>query len=338
MNQFKSLWKALKSGGFWELSRLMGDYRTSMRMNYLYAALDSGLLDALQTPRSRDELVQELQVQREELLDALLDVGQAVGELEKRDGVYSLKGRRSRALCSAQGDGLRGIVEAGVTYYNSVYQQAGARMRGAALGNYLEEMGLVVARFSTIVEPFIHEFVVQTVAGKGEIQMLEVGCGSGVYLRIAAQANPQVHGIGLELDPQVVEQTQQNLQRWGLSDRFQVLQGDISDPPEAADRCYDLITLYNLIYYFSPEARTKLLLDLRSRLSPGGELALVSSFRSMGKDLSSANLNLATSSMNGCFPLPDLEELRLQIEASGFQRVRQYRLVPGEMLYGLLAG
>jgi hypothetical protein len=50
-----------------------------------------------------------------------------------------------------------------------------------------------------------------------------------------------------------------------------------------------------------------------------------------------ANLDLVTRSTVGCAPLPNLEQLGLQLRQSGFDLVKTSQLMPGSPLYGLLA-
>jgi 4-hydroxy-2,2'-bipyrrole-5-carbaldehyde O-methyltransferase len=314
--------------------KLMGDATTAVRQNFLFAAARCGLLEALRTPRTTEELVTLLRVQRLDLLDALLDLGVSVGELRVRHSKYLVAGARSRALVAPGGEGLAGLVEALHTYYNSVYRELPGRLHGEPNGNYLEHIGGLVAQVSRMSEPFMKGFVERAVAGTGPRRVLELGCGSGAHLRTAAMANPGLSGVGLELDPAVVAQAQANLDRWGLGARFQVLQGDLRLLPAGLGR-FDVITLHNVIYYFSPEKRPELLASLRPALTAGGTLVLVTSAQSRGTDAMAANLDVATRSIVGCWPLPDLDELRRQLSEAGFASTSVTRLMPGAAYYGL---
>jgi 2-polyprenyl-3-methyl-5-hydroxy-6-metoxy-1,4-benzoquinol methylase len=319
------------------LIRVFRDWRTLVRMHFLHAAVDCGLLEALRTPASRDELLQELDVKRPELLDALLDVGLALGELSRRNGRFKLKGRRARSLVGDRGDPLAALIGANVTYYNSVYRNVSDRLRGAPSGDYLEEVGDLVARVSKLAEPYVRRFVKSTVAGRQPMRILDVGCGSGGYLRTAHEANPSATGIGIDMDGAVVEGARRNLERWGMADRFEVMVADIREQRADLAGPFDLITLYNVIYYIPVAERASLFASLRSLLSPGGTVAIVTSTQSRGRDLFAANLNLATSSMLGNTPLPELDDIMAQLEEGGFSSIETTRLVPRSKFYGIRA-
>ena len=327
---------ALRQPNVLGLVQLLGDANAYLRLQFLYAATKSGLLTALQTPATPDELVQKLGVKRPELLEALLEVGVAVKELSNRNGTYRISGRRSRALLDGEsGDALVAMIEEITGYHASVYQLLPERLRGAPDGDYLAEAGELIARSSRAFEPFVANFVRSIAATGRPLRMLEVGCGSGVYLRHAAEANPQLTGVGIDLQQSVVQQARANLERWGIRDRFQVLVADAREPPAELDGPFDLITLYNNIYYFTPEERLPLLRGFRSWISPAGSFALVTLMRSSTPV--AADLDLALRCTEGCTGLPWLDEVRALLKECGFASVRTVKLMPREAFYGLVA-
>src|SRR5262249_23244178 len=146
-------------------------------------------------------------------------------------------------------DSLAALVEEFVTYHAAVYQDFGKLSARAGKGDYLAGKGELIARSSRVLEPFMVEFVQAQVAGKGPLSMLEIGCGSGIYLHHAASANPQVTGIGIDLQKDVIAETSKRLVEWGLASRFRVMYGDIRQAQAETSGPFDLITLYNNIYY-----------------------------------------------------------------------------------------
>ncbi len=316
---------------------VMKDWQAFLRMHFVYAGYESGLLAALKTPQSREALIETLGVKRPDLLDALLDMGRALGELTVNGGRFAIRGKRSKAVISGGGDIIAAMIQANVTYYSDAYRHAAGRLKGGELGDDLEEIGDLVARFSKGVEPIIRKFVSGLVGGKPSMRVLDVGCGSGVHLKSVYTANDRATGIGMDLDPSVVRQATENIERWGLKDRFEILHGDIRNPPEEVTGSFDLITLYNILYYFNEEDRDALLRRAAGLLSPGGVLAVVMNFHSQGKDIAAANLNVVNCSLKGLTPLPGVDEMTLVLQTAGFSDIRVHRFIPASTFCGIAA-
>jgi cyclopropane fatty-acyl-phospholipid synthase-like methyltransferase len=161
-----------------------------------------------------------------------------------------------------------------------------------------------------------------------------MGCGSGVYLRYAAERNRDATGIGVDLSTDVADATRARIAEWGLGGRFEIRAGDIRSLSSDAVGTFDLVTSYNNIYYIPTGDRVALLRHLRSMLRPGGRLALVSMFQ--GKSSTACNFDLALRSTAGCAPLPRLGELQRHFAEAGFDAVRTAHLVPSEPFYGVV--
>jgi SAM-dependent methyltransferase len=320
-----------------DLLMFLRDWQGVVRGHFLYSAVACGLLDALHSPATAEELAQKMGVRRPVLLEALLDVGLSLGELALEDRRYRLKGRRARALVGPQGETYAALLSANITYYNDVYRQLPARLGGAPLGDNLGEIGELVARVSTVAEPFVRAFLSELVIDRGPMRILDVGCGSGVYLRTALDANPQVTGVGVDVDPAVVQEARGNLESWDTVDRFEVMMADICSPPTELQGPFDLMMLIAIIHYIPLKVRPELFRTLRGLLAPGGTLAIVSTVRGTHQDVAAANLNLVTSSIVGCTVLPDPDRLKAQLREGGFAQVESRRLMPRSALLGLVA-
>lgn len=66
-------------------------------------------------------------------------------------------------------------------------------------------------------------------------------------------------------------------------------------------------------------------------------MALANNVQSRGRDAMAANLDVATRSMAGCWPLPDLRELESQLRAAGFASTTRTQLMLGSAYYGITA-
>jgi len=317
--------------------QITGDWKTLLRLHFLLAAVDSGLLVALSRTRSREELLLDLEVRRPELLDALLDLGVRLGELSEKHGLYRMIGSRSRALGTEQNDALAAMVEANLTYYNDAFREFSRRLRGGALDERIRSIGPLVARVSKIARPFVDRFLRRVVRERDPLRVLDVGCGSGVHLKTVLEEAPRSRGTGLEMDVAVAKEARENLREWGLSDRAEIHGEDLGSFLVRAQETFDLMLLFSVIYYFPVSERVAALGDLRRQLSPGGAVVIATSCRGQGVDLFSANLNLATSSMEGLTPLPEVGEMESQLREAGFGAVVRRRLVSRSTYFGFIA-
>jgi len=311
------------------VAAIFRDWQATLRMHFLYAALDSGLIQALASPRTEDELKVELGVNDLEVLSALLQLGVALGELRFRGGSFSLRGRRAKALLQPRNDALAAMIQAAVTYYNDTYRGVTGRMKNGGSAGGLAGFGPLVARFSKITEPHVHAFIRRSASGGEGGRILDVGCGSGLNLRMALEARPGSEGVGLEAEPHVAVQARENMEGWGLAGRATIVTADARALPSEADGPFELVMVMSMVYYLEPDERVALLREIRRRLGPGGRLTLTTSCRGPQVDPFTANLNLVTTFYDGLTPLPTAAEMELQLRDAGFQEVQRSTLIPG---------
>lgn len=144
----------LRGPDVWGRLRLTADLYRLVRLHWLGAAVDSGLLQALSKPATREKLAEALRVERDDLLDVMLELGRALGELAERGGVYSIKGSRARALAAEWGDAYAALLSEQVGLHADGHRHVGDRLRGGSLGHYLEQFADVVARSSRMSNRF----------------------------------------------------------------------------------------------------------------------------------------------------------------------------------------
>ena len=317
---------------------LLRDWKVFVRWHYIHAAVECGLIDALLSgPSGRDELIRKLGVERPEILDALLDLGLSAKELALENGTYRIRGKRSKATAGSKGDMPAAMIQANVTYYNSAYRHAAKRMKGSPLGKDLGEIGEVVARYAKIGEPVLSDFIKDITPAKKPFQVLDVGCGSGVFLQGFHRANRHASGIGLEIDPAVANQARRNLEDWGLNDRFEIIEGDIRNPPVELKGPFDIITLFNILYYFESSAHRSLMKTVRELLAPGGAVVVAMLYRSNGSNIGAAYLNMVNCSLEGLTGLFDPDDIVALLTDCGFGRIEKVKLMPASTFYGIVA-
>jgi len=307
-----------------------------VRLHFLAVATDLGLLEELRRrPATANQLSGRLAIGNPALLAAFLRLGAALGELGYRAGRWSLRGRRSNALAMPEADTMRAMVQEAVGYDAAVYAGLAAHLRGAPPGDYLGATGAVIARASRLVEPALTPLVRSVVAERRPRRVLDVGCGTGVYLVHAASAGgPQLTGLGVDLDAAVVELARQRLADARLADRFDVRHADIraATLPEAS---FDLVLLFQNIYYFAEDQRPGLLRRLGGLVAPGGALLLASLFA--GRSLAAAHYDVLFRATAGCGPLPRRHQLDRQLRDAGFTTIRWVQLIPLESFHAVIA-
>ena len=315
---------------------LARDFVSWLRVELLGTAAATGVLAALVEPRTVDELADELGVTDPALLDALLRVGESVGELAADGrGRWRLAGVRARAMVDPAVDGLAALPEEAVVYGTDVYRRLGDRLAGAAPGDYLDAHGELVARTSRVAEPIFGPLVADVVRARGPLRVLEVGCGSGVNLRHVAGASPLASGAGLDVDASVVALARRNLSAWGVGDRFAVHEGDVRRPPSGLAGPWDLVLLMQNIYYFAGDDRIDVLARVRA-LAPDGAVLVATAVAGTG-DPVAAHLDLVLRSTAGITGLPTVDDLRTDLVAAGFGTVDERRLAPWQPLRALVA-
>jgi SAM-dependent methyltransferase len=177
-----------------------------------------------------------------------------------------------------EADTMRAMVQEALRYDAVVYAGLAAHLRGAPPGDYLQATGAVIARASRLVEPAVAPWLRSLVAERCPGRILDVGCGTGVYLVHAATAGgPNLTGLGVDLDAAVVDLARRRLADAGLAERFQVRHADVrtAELPAAS---FDLVLLFQNVYCFPEDERPGLLHRLRGFLAPGGALLLASLF------------------------------------------------------------
>jgi 2-polyprenyl-3-methyl-5-hydroxy-6-metoxy-1,4-benzoquinol methylase len=316
---------------------IIKDWQALIRIHFLFAAHETGLLQELAHPCGRQALIERLGIKRSDLLDALLDVGLAAKELGLKNQRYFIKGKRSKAIMNSGGDMLAALIQANITYYSDAYRQLANRLYGGELGDDLESIGDLVARFSKIGEPILKSFLFPLVVDKRPMRVLDVGCGSGAFLQSIHNANKIATGFGLDIDAAAVRQAQENLLKWGINDSFAIHQGDVRRLPAEIAGPFDLTLLFNILYYFDDEGRKGLLDKLRAMLSPQGVLAIAMNCHSQGKDMGAANLNIVNCSLKGLTPLPSHEAILSLLKHCGFVNIDIHRIMPGSTFYGFVA-
>jgi len=329
------LFKLLKRGQLLPALSANARYKPFYELCYVAGAKNGGLLEKLASnPSSLDELADGLcrDVAAREALEAWLQLGVRLGLLRRRGERYSLHGL-ALAMSRPENDATLALVQEVVTLHHKLIVDTPTRLREGTPWRLEDQDGALTARSSRALEVFQTEAIDRTFPAAGPVRLLEVGCGAAFYLHYAAMKNPALQAVGVELQPEVAAIARANVERWGLSDRISIETGDIRD--QVPTPSFDIVTLYNNIYYFSVAERVSLLAQLKGFLAPGGFLLLTSCCQ--GGNLGMEVLNLWGAATASAGRLPSVDEMQTQLAAAGYASIDTMRLIPGDGFHAFQA-
>lgn len=309
------------------------------QLNYLVAAKECGLFELLlDAPKSFQQLAEiycadnKAHDKNREALEAWLGLGVRLGFLQLDPSGYALKGL-AKKLALPQNDAALALLQEVAGLHSKLISHTVPKLRNGEFWNLDDQDGEIVARSSRVLEAFQMEAIDRFFPASGTATLLEIGCGSGIYIKHAAGRNPSLTAVGLELQPNVADVARRNISEWGLQGRVRIESGDIR--LKAPDESFNIVTLYNNIYYFPVESRVALLQHIRQFIQPGGFLLLITCC--LGGSLGVEVLNLWGAATATAGRLPGKDELVGQLHEAGFPDVQAIRMFPGESLFAFKA-
>ncbi len=305
------------------------------KLVYLVAAQENGLFELLRVgPVGFERLATAYcrDGKAREALDAWLQLGIRLGLLRLGPVGFELKGL-ARKLAQPQNDSILALLQEVAGLHYKLILDTPRKLRKGELWALDDQDGEIIARSSRVMEAFQTEAIDRTFPAAGPARLLEIGCGSGFYIKFAADKNPSLSALGLELQENVAAVARRNIEGWGLQDRVRIETGDIRS--KAPDEGFDVVTLYNNIYYFPVEERVSLFGHIKEFIQPGGFLLVTTCCQ--GGSLGVEVLNLWGAATANCGRLPAADELVSQLQQAGFKDVQATRLIPGEAFFAFKA-
>ncbi len=107
--------------------------------------------------------------------------------------------------------------------------------------------------------------------GSGQVKVLDIAAGSGVWGIALAQKSPAVHVTAVDW-PAVTPVTRRIAQRFGVGDRLQTVDGDLLEADFGAG--YRVATLGHILHSEGEARSRKLLKKVFDALAPGGTIAI----------------------------------------------------------------
>lgn len=316
-------------GPLFTVLRLAAPY---YRVVWLASAFRAGVLQRLaREPASLETLAGESLRERadRDWLERWLELGVRTGALRFDGSRYALRSRLARALARPENDAIAAILEELATLHHRLVLESPERFAAGRRFTLADQDGVLIARSSPLVRPFLHEAIDAVVPVHGALRMLEVGAGSGTYIRYATERNRELTALGLELQAEVADLANANLRAWGCAGRASVDKGDVRD--RAPEPVFDVVTFHNNIYYFPVDERVALLRHAARFLVPGGRILLTTACS--GGSPAAVVLDIWSAGTRGCGRLPGPPELVSQLRAAGFADAHSRSLVPGDSFH-----
>jgi SAM-dependent methyltransferase len=245
---------------------------------------------------------------------------------------FELKGM-ARKLASPENDAILALLQEVAGLHSGLILKTPAKLRKGELWELGDQDGEIIARSSRVMEAFQTEAIDRAFPASRAVRLLEIGCGSGFYIKYAAGRNPLLSALGLELQPNVAEVARRNIEEWGLNERVRIEAADVRN--KVPDERFDIVTLYNNIYYFPVEDRVSLLRHIGGFIKAGGFLLLTTCCQ--GGSLGVEVLNLWGAATANCGRLPDVNEMVSQLREAGYKVVEAISLIPGEKFFAFKA-
>jgi SAM-dependent methyltransferase len=314
----------------------IADSRALVRSLFLASAVRIDVLPFLRGGRHFVEIERRTGCDRPERLRAWLWIGSELGELSVSGERYGVRGRRARAL--ADGDRFlvahyRSMLEYQIGPYGELDEllHADAGAGRADLSQYADD----IAEVSLAAAPFVSSFVRRSVTELRPVNVLDIGCGTGVYAKVVAEADTRAHIDGIDLAEDVITTARDEVERAGYGSRIALHVGDARDFVRASPTRFDLVMLLNNIYYFERESRAALYRDIGETLTDRGQLLIVSMVAP--GSVAAAHLHFMLSCQAGTAALPGPAEMEGDLAEAGFSVLANQALVPTEPFVGLRA-
>jgi SAM-dependent methyltransferase len=309
------------------------DGQAAVRVAAVGAGLDTGVLEALHTsPATAATVAARCGWADADLVEGLLHVLAGIGLVRVSGGRWTLT-RRGRAVLEE--DVVRAAYQGFSDYHVGLYRDIGQQLAGGSGRRDVTEKGDVIARLSQAMDPFVLDVLDAQLERRRPGRVLDVGCGSGHHLAHLLLALPEAEGVGVEPDAAAAALARATFENSGLTERTQVVEGDVRAVLGPGLGAFDLVLLANVVYYFPIAERIPLLRSIAERLTDGGSLVVVTN--ALTRATFSRHFDLLLRAQEGAMGLPDLDVLLQQLRAAGLTPGKPRRIAPGEPLTAVVA-
>ncbi|WP_162297953.1 class I SAM-dependent methyltransferase [Halalkalibacillus sediminis] len=293
---------------------------------HAYVGHETGLFLAFENTKTVEEVAEEKNYP-EDLLRNWVDVGVALKHLRKRpnDRYRTSKSNCGEFLDPDTNHSVGALLKEMMELHVPTILKFPALLNSEDRVEFdHSKFGLTVAETSAILERFSIKRIHNMVNDSEESIVLDIGCGSGGYVRALADRSPNSRITGYDLNPDVILEAKEKSKGYeNVSfETEDILNMDYQQDPAS------LILVHNLLHYISPDKRVELIGKIASWLKVGGKISIMTPLYDgpHGKAFASAFNTFFTSHSN-LYGLPTLKNIQRYAEQSGLQLVETTPLI-----------
>ena len=237
-----------------------------------YIGVYSGIFDALYSSgRTLDDLAATLKLEKKPL-QSYCKTATAYGLLEENGGKFQLADRvRGSLPRQSPGSYASSYVFRGAwAYVLSLYPKA---LRGESV----DIDGFIKGLIASGSKKAGLQFALRTLKGQCDFRsphdILDLGCGEGVFLKELLSMNPHSSGIGVEIQPSIADVAKAEMRDAGLGERVRIHVGDVRN--FKTDRRFDIVLINSLLHYLPEKQRGSIVKKSHGWLKTGGCVAIL---------------------------------------------------------------
>lgn len=236
--------------GIEKLDKIMEGYQS---FQVLVAALDLGLFEIMDQkgPGDRNEIAEWVGINgmfARAFLDTLVDMGFMTRKDEKYSNSKAANNFLLRRSPFFQSDWVKNVVQGGhwknLTSSLKVDQPPKDNFNAGPSPTFIDALGQRAMRGEL-------QAVTETISNWDGFytaeKMLDLGGGHGLYSIALCQDNPHLKGVIYD-KPHIMETTSRYIANYGMSDRLEVMGGDVCT--DSLGEGYDIVIISHLLYKF----------------------------------------------------------------------------------------
>lgn len=305
------------------------DARSFTRTCFLSSIADLGVHKLL--PASRDDIATALGITEPDRLNAWLNLGVALKELEDRNGQLSAKGRRLKAMTKND----RPLIH---HYQSFPHFQAPTFANLGPLLRHETNQSLYYPSTNSYAAINAESAIlptVRTAALEAPLaRFLDIGCRTGTFTNGILASRATMTGIAIDSNPDLVAGTKQRLNQQGWGGRVKTQVSDVFDVHPEKTGTFGLITLIDQVILVPATRRLELFNHVASLLEPGGFVVVVSTTTG---SVASAHLDFMLRCQGSKTSLPTISQLLADLAKADLGVSHNDQLLPGEQLWAITA-